>query len=127
MLMKTVEYMDFDGNPRKEKLYFNLSEAEIVRLDAEFEGGLENHVEKIVEEENPSDILQLFERVLRLSYGEKSEDGRHFMKNQEMQDMFVQSAIYNSLFMSLVTDVDEATAFINALLTRTTVPVPEQE
>ncbi len=120
MLKKTVEYLDFDGKERSETLYFNLNEPEIVRLDVQFEGGLEAHVENL-SEDKPEDILSLFETVIRESYGEKSEDGRHFLKNPERTEEFYHSAAYSALFVELIQDADAASDFFTSVLSRSTL------
>ncbi len=121
MLKKTIKYVDFDGTPQEETLYFNLNEPEVVRLDVQFEGGLEEYVNNLDEEVNPQDILSLFEKVLRASYGEKSDDGRYFIKDEEAVNLFYQSAAYAALFVELVTDADTAATFFNALLSKSTI------
>ena len=123
MLKKKIEYVNFNGEKDSETLYFNLTEAEVVRLDLEFDGGLETYIGSLDEKTRPEDILHLFERILLMSYGEKSEDGKYFLKSEEETAMFNQSAAYSSLFIQLVQDVDQATAFFNELLTRTTIEV----
>ena len=121
MLKKAIKYIDFDGNEQEETLYFNLSEPEVVRLDVQFKGGLEEYINNLDEKVNPQDILSLFEKVIKASYGEKSDDGRYFVKKEEGIDLFYQSAAYSALFVELVTDADKAATFFNALLSKTTV------
>ncbi len=121
MLKRTIKYINFDGNEGEDTLYFNLTEPEIVRLDVQFEGGLETYINNLDEKVNPQDILSLFEKVLRASYGEKSDDGRYFVKKPEAVDLFYYSAAYSALFVELVKDADKASAFFNALLSKTTV------
>ena len=121
MLKKAIKYLDFDGNEQEETLYFNLSEPEVVRLDVQFKGGLEEYINNLDEKVNPQDILSLFEKVIKASYGEKSDDGRYFVKKEEGIDLFYQSAAYSALFVELVTDADKAATFFNALLSKTTV------
>lgn len=121
MLKKVVKYVDFEGEERSDTLYFNLTEPEVVRLDVQFEGGLEEYISNLDEKVAPENILSLFEKVIRASYGEKGEDGRHFIKNEEMIDMFNQSAAYAALFVELVQNADQATIFFNGLLSSTTV------
>ena len=123
MLKKKIAYVDFNGEKQIETLYFNLTEAEVIRLDLEFEGGLEIYINALDEKTRPEDILKLFEKILAMSYGEKSGDGKYFVKTKETTEMFKQSAAYSSLFVQLVQDVDQATSFFNELLTRTTVEV----
>ena len=121
MLKKTIKFVDFDGKEQSDTLYFNLTEPEVVRLDVSFPGGLEEYIKNLDEKVNPQDILNLFEEVIRASYGEKSEDGRYFIKDSESVAMFYQSATYSALFVELVSDADQAAAFFNALLSKTTV------
>lgn len=124
MLKKVVDYVDFDNVNQTDTLYFNLTEAEVVRLDVQFKGGLIQFIENLDEEANPEDILSLFEKVIKAAYGEKSEDGKHFLKNDEMMNMFYQSAAYSALFVGLLQDTDNATAFFNGLLSQTTRSTP---
>jgi len=126
MLKKTVKFIDFDGAERTTVLYFNLVESEIVRLDVEFKGGLENYINNLNAGSDTQDILTLFERVILLAYGEKSEDGLYFLKGPDKSELFKQSAAYNSLFMSIVQDVDVATDFFNRLLSSTVVDTPKK-
>ena len=125
MLKKTIKFIDFNGKEQKTVVYFNLIESEIVRLDVEFEGGLETYINNLNSEVRPQDILNLFERVILLAYGEKSEDGLHFLKSEEQAALFKQSAAYNSLFVSIVQDADAATDFFNRLLSSTIVETPK--
>lgn len=121
MLKKVVNYIGFDEVERSETLYFNLTEPEVVRLDVQFPGGLEEYINNLDEKVNPENILSLFEKVIRASYGEKGEDGRHFIKNKKSADLFYQSAAYAALFVELVQDADKAAVFFNGLLSKTTV------
>lgn len=110
MLEKTVKYRDYNDQEQAETLYFNLTEAEAVRLDLEFEGGLEAYVNGLSDSE-PAKILALFERLLRLSYGRKSDDGKHFFKSEEEAERFAQSAAYSALFLELMQNTDKAIDF----------------
>ena len=121
MLKKVIKYIDFDGKKREDTLYFNLTEPEVVRLDVEFPGGLEEYINNLDEKANPKDILTLFEQVIRAAYGEKSDDGRYFVKDDETVDLFYQSAAYSALFVELIKDADVAAGFFNALLSKTTI------
>lgn len=121
MLKKTIEYVDFNDQERSEVFYFNLTEPEIVRIDASIPGGLEDFISNLDEETNPQEIIDLFEMIIKAAYGEKSEDGRLFIKSEEKSALFSQSAAYSSLFMELVTDADKAADFFSALISKTIV------
>lgn len=116
MLTKVVKYTDFNGIERSDTLYFNLSEAELARLEVSYPGGLEVHVARLNAQERPDEILDLFEKVIRMSYGVKSEDGRYFNKPAEKTEEFMHSAAYSSLFMELLTDADKASKFFSGIV-----------
>lgn len=121
MLKKSVTYTDFDGKKRTETLYFNLTEPELVRLDVMYEGGLEKFIKNFDPEKRPDEVLELFERIIRASYGEKSEDARFFLKDPKAVELFMQSAAYGALFMELIQDADNAAAFVNGLISQTAI------
>ena len=50
------------------------------------------------------------------SYGEKSLDGRKFVKNDEVRDNFQQTEAYSALFMELATNADAAAEFVNGII-----------
>ncbi|MCK5604780.1 hypothetical protein KAR91_23020 [Candidatus Pacearchaeota archaeon] len=124
MLKKTIKYVNFDGKEDQETLYFNLTEPEVVRLDVQFVGGLEKFIKNLDPEVRPEDVLNLFEKLIKAAYGEKSDDGRHFTKDPETANLFFQSAAYSALFVELIQDADKAAAFFNGLLSSTSPAKP---
>ena len=40
MVKKIIQYVDYDGVEKSEECYFNLSESELTKLDAKYDGGL---------------------------------------------------------------------------------------
>ena len=116
MLVREIKYTNFNDEEVTETLMFNLSSVELVRLDAEYEGGLESYLNKITEERSPKGIMEFFEKVIKLAYGVKSEDGRTFIKNEELSESFMQSAAYDELFFELLSDETTAIDFFNALV-----------
>lgn len=116
MLKKTITYTDYDGNERTESFYFNLSKAEITEMELSESGGLIKIIEKIVEESNTPKIIELFKTVILKAYGEKSNDGKHFVKSEELSKAFSHTEAYSELFMEIATDHEAATAFINGIV-----------
>ena len=116
MLKKRIEYVDYDGNERAEDFYFNLTKAEITELELSTEGGLQNMIEKIIDAKDTPQIIQFFKKIILLSYGEKSPDGRRFIKSKELSDEFTQTEAYSELFMELATDDKAAAAFVNGII-----------
>ena len=116
MLKETIKYTDYDGNEREEDFYFNLSKAELTEMQLSAEGGLEKRIQKIVSSQNGKEIMDLFKTILLKAYGEKSDDGKRFIKNQGLRDSFEQSEAYSELFMKLVTDAEFATKFMTGII-----------
>lgn len=116
MLKKTMTYVDFDGNERTEDFYFNLTKAEVTEMEMSTEGGLRNMLEKIVAAQDAKRIIEVFKDLILKAYGEKSPDGRKFIKNQELRDAFAQTEAYSDLFMELATKADAAANFVNGII-----------
>ena len=116
MLKETIKYTDYEGNEREEDFYFNLNKAELMEMQLSTEGGLDKRIQKIISSQNGKEIIELFKAIILKAYGEKSDDGKRFIKNQEIRDSFEQSEAYSELFMKLATDADAATKFINGVI-----------
>lgn len=115
MLKKTMTYTDYNGNTRTEDFYFNLSKAELAEMDLSTEGGLDAYINKIIKAQDVSSLISIFKELILKSYGEKSADGRRFIKSKEISDGFSQTEAYSDLFMDLATNTDSATAFVNGI------------
>lgn len=116
MLVKNIKYVDFYDNERSEDFYFNLTMAEVAEMEASTEGGLSKMLEKIVAEQDSKRIIEIFKDIILRSYGEKSPDGKRFIKNKEIRDSFSNTEAYSELFMSLANDAEKASEFINGIL-----------
>lgn len=116
MLKKTISYVDYDGNTRTEDFYFNLTKAEITSMYASVSGGLDKQLKKVIDAQDMPKLMELFRTILQLSYGEKSDDGRRFVKSPEIFENFSQTEAYSEIFMELCTDSDAAAKFIDAIL-----------
>lgn len=116
MFKKTIKYTDFDGNERKEDFYFNLTKAELLEMQMSMDGGLKGYLERIIKTQSQPELIKMFKEIIMRAYGEKSADGRRFMKNDEIRQNFECSEAYSELFMELATDSDAAAEFVNALL-----------
>ena len=120
MLKKTITYTDYNGAERKEDFYFNLTKAEIMEMEMSISGGLTEMINRIVAAQDAATIVKIFKELILKSYGEKSADGRRFMKVDEngvpLSINFSQTEAYSQLFMELATDADAASAFLNGIV-----------
>lgn len=116
MLKKTIEYTDYNGVERKEDHYFNLSKAEIMEMEMSTVGGYAEMIQKIVDAQDTPSIIKIFKDLILKAYGEKSPDGRRFIKSEELSTAFAQTEAYSALFMELATDSDAAAKFVNGIV-----------
>ena len=116
MLKKTIKYTDYDGNEREEDFYFNLSKAEVTEMELSKEGGMSEYIKKISATQNAPELIKLFKEIITKSYGEKSLDGKRFIKNKELTEAFTQTEAYSELFVELASNADEAVKFINGIM-----------
>jgi len=116
MLKKTITFIDYDGKEQTETFFFNLNEAELTELELSETGGLVNTIERIVEEEDGKEIVRLFKSLILAAVGIKSNDGRRFIKTDQIREEFEQTPAYSNLFMELATEADQATSFVTGIL-----------
>ena len=116
MLKKTITYQDYNGIERTEDFYFNLTKAEIMEMEMGTEGGMADMISRIISAQDTPSIIKVFKDLLLKSYGEKSPDGKRFIKSKELSDSFAQTEAYSVLFMELATDSDAASNFINGII-----------
>lgn len=120
MLKKTIVYHDYDGNERSENFYFNLSKAEVMEMEFSFAGGMTNVIEQMVNTQDTARIMELFKKIIMAAYGEKSADGKRFIKigpdGRRLAEGFVETEAYSELFMELVSDPKKFADFIAAVI-----------
>jgi hypothetical protein len=116
MLKKTIKYKDFDGNEREEDFYFNLTKAEVVKMQLSHNGGVSKLLERIVAEKDNAKLIEKFQEMIHKSYGVKSDDGKRFVKNEEILNDFMATEAYSELFIELATNTEAATHFINNVM-----------
>jgi hypothetical protein len=118
MLKRKITFEDFDGNPVTEEFYFNLTKSEIIELEVDYEGGLEATLKRIIANNDAKNLIKEFKRLVLLSYGVKSEDGKRFVKSDELRLGFSQTNAYDALFMELATNAEKAAEFVNGVMPR---------
>lgn len=116
MLKKTITYTDYFGVERTEECRFNLTESELTMMQLSQNGGMQAYLEKIIQAQDAPAIMDNFRKIIHKSYGVVSEDGRRFVKSDELSTEFEQTEAYNKLFMELCTDADAAAKFVNGIL-----------
>ena len=123
MLKKNITYIDYDGNERKDDFYFNLSKADLTEMEMSETGGLDKYIEKIVAAEDNREIYRLFKEIVLLAVGEKSVDGKTFIKKKmidghmvRVRDEFEQTEAFSELMMELLSSEVASANFISDVI-----------
>lgn len=116
MYKETITYTDYNDEERTEDFYFNLTETEISMLQLGTEGGLREKLERIMKSNDKPEIIKFFKEMIDITYGEKTPDGRRFIKSPELSKAFSETEAYNIFFMKLATDSDTAINFLNGII-----------
>ena len=116
MLVKKITYTDYNNKERTEEFCFNLSKAELSEMEASTKGGLIHKIESMVENEDNEAIFKFFKDLIGKSYGVKSEDGRRFVKSEEITESFYQTEAYSVLLMEIMSSTENASAFVNGII-----------
>ena len=113
MFKKTITYTNYNGEQVTEDFYFNLSKAEIINMQLSEAGGFTGRIEKAIKAKDVPAVIAIFNDLIIKSYGEKSNDGKRFIKSKEISDAFMQTEAYSVLYEELITNDKAAQDFIN--------------
>lgn len=116
MVVKKIKFTDYNGVEREEDFYFNLNKAEILNLQFSVNGGLYETLKKISMMKDDTQIVKFIQDIILKSYGEKSPDGRQFVKSEELMTNFMQTEAYSELLIELMSDAKKMGEFVRALM-----------
>lgn len=116
MYGKKIKYTNYNGEARERKFWFHLSKAELLEMELSTSGGYQNFIERIIETRDNAELVKMFKELIHKSYGEKSDDGEMFIKNEQVLNKFVQTEAYSELYIELATNADAAAEFVNGIM-----------
>lgn len=120
MVKKTIRYIDWNGVEREEDFYFNLTKAELAHMQFDSEGDYATRIRNIIRAQDTGEIMKIFESIILKAYGEKSADGRRFIKKDEhgnsLAEAFTETPAYDELYFQLIQNPDEFANFVNKLV-----------
>lgn len=117
----TESYTDYDGNERKEDFYFNFTEAELAKMELSVTGGLTTIIQRAIDAKDVPSLIKIFEDLISKSYGQKSLDGRRFIKSPEILEEFKQTEAYSQIYMRMATNEKAAAEFVNNVMPKKTL------
>ena len=126
MIKWPITYTDYNGDEHTEDFYFNLNKAEVMELNLNANGAYGQYLQRIVDQRDGRAIAEEFKNLILKSYGQKSDDGRKFVKSKELSEEFSYTDAYSELYMELATNEQAANKFIQGVFPKVegTAPVP---
>lgn len=116
MLKHTISFEDYEGDQVTETLYFNITKTEMIELEVEHQEGLDEWLQTIMKTNDRKTLFNEFKKIVLLAYGQKTPDGKRFIKNDELREAFSQTAAFDALIMQLSTDADISATFMKGIL-----------
>lgn len=116
MLKKTITYTDYVDRKWTEDFYFNMTTTELTEMEASTNGGMADYLNRIIKAVDRKKLYGLIRDLILNSYGEKSPDGKRFVKSKELSEAFSQTPAYDVLFMELATSDEAAAEFVKAII-----------
>lgn len=112
MFKVPIKYRSFSGEEKEGTYYFNLNKGEMAKLHVILPGGLDGIVEKLKSDAEVADIINVFEKIILMSYGKRTAEGR-FIKSKEYTDEFAASDAYSELFLKFLENEND---FVNKFM-----------
>ena len=117
MLAQTITYTDYNGVERTETFYFNLSQAELIDMQLGGKDGLySDKLQKMIDNHDAAAIVATIKEFVLKSYGEKTDDGKRFIKSPEISEAFMQTEAYSQLITELLSDDAKSSEFILGIM-----------
>ena len=121
MLKETVTYTDFNGQDRTESFLFNFTQAEVLEMETTYPGGYAGFLQSVIDAKDQPTLIKIFKDFVLKAYGEKTPDGRSFVKEDEngnplYRKNFIYTPAYSKIYMKLSTDADYAAKFVKGVL-----------
>lgn len=115
MISKKIEYTDYNGVGKVTTAWFNMSRADLLKLELEDSEGWVDRVKRLVSEQNTKEIIRVITSFIDDAYGVKTPDGG-FDKSPKHLEAFKQTDAYSELLFEFVKQPDKLADFINGIV-----------
>lgn len=116
MIKKQITFTDLLGEQRTEDFYFHITKAELMDMELESGGSFSERVQKLVDAKDYTELVKLFKDFIIKAYGERTSDGRGFIKKPELTEAFVASEAFSELYLELASNTDAGAEFIKGIV-----------
>lgn len=116
MIKKTLKFRNMFDNEVERDLYFGLTKAEYLELEAFYQndGGVVGRMEVVQRGDDYMAIVETFKEIIGRSYGERQ--GERFVKTPDIKAAFLASDAYSEILFGLIQGDDDPGAFIKGIL-----------
>lgn len=111
----TIQFENFDGETISEDLYFHLNIKELQAME-EWPVPLTKRISDLTNTQDGKKAFELMRDIIEAAYGERSEDGKRFVKNEEVLKNFTQGLAYDEVIIKFIDGSMDLAKFIEGLL-----------
>jgi len=111
----TVQFENFDGEAVSEDLYFHLNIKELQDME-KWDVPLTQRIAKLTKTEDGKEAFELMRDIIEAAYGERSDDGKRFVKNPEVLKNFTEGLAYDEVILSFIDGSTDLAKFVEGLL-----------
>jgi len=126
MLTKTITFEGLEG-PITETYLFHITQAQILELnlpyviegeeiDPEAPSGMAKALQSIIDTQDNLKIYHEFKKIVLMAVGKKSEDGKRFLKTEEIRQDFENTEAYSELIIELMENPEKAAQFFQGIM-----------
>lgn len=116
MIKESITYTDFDGNEVTEDFYFHMSQIELNEFMIAFPNGIKEYLKEVLKNSDAQKMLDLAKDLVFRSYGERTANGKGFIKSKEKSEEFTYTPAYDTMVMKLITDEGKMEAFMRGVI-----------
>lgn len=111
----TIQFENFDGETVSEDLYFHLNIKELQAME-EWPVPLTKRIADLTNTQDGKKAFELMRDIIEAAYGERSEDGKRFVKSEEVLKNFTQGLAYDEVIIKFIDGSMDLAKFIEGLL-----------
>lgn len=115
MIKREVHYTDFNNEEQTENFYFHISVPEALELSWAH-GDVSETLSRLQNSRKVGEIFGIIQEIVMKAVGQKSDDGKRFVKNDAIRADFKESPAYEAFMMKLLGDEKFAGDFFQDLL-----------
>ena len=119
MIYKTIPYKDYADVEHEKTFFFSLNQAEFTVLNGRLPGGLDGYITKMVEDRDPSKIVELLMMFIVEGYGIRESDDDFIKEDPQGRKLglrFKCSEACDNLIMELLKNDNSIWEFIIGML-----------